>query len=395
MLAMDDPVNEVIPSQRPGCTLGPVSNDWEAAEQWFAALGLRRPPISANTLSNYRREVDRVRWYCEFLGHRPLGEWSLTDVEQYLSFLRKDAGRFIQPRRGLSKHSEGWTPFRDQPSESAIANTQKVLHALMRFWLDAGYIRATPFAGVGGGRAQRAPGPRKAVPASLLNFVYDSMRERDKPTIVAQLTYLRNRFLIRTLEKTGLRAQELGDADMRDVQLITDPLTKTSYWSLYIRNGKGGREGRVPMPSSTMEDFRQYRMAFGLSDVPSANETGALILSPYTRNGDTAVARARDKRFFGMYAEIRNRARVWDIVKSEFNKASELLANAGRFDEAAVLGKASPHWLRHTTATALSELGVDVRAVAKVLRHRDLNTTMTYSQGEFLDLAKVIEMAGW
>jgi len=52
------------------------------------------------------------------------------------------------------------------------------------------------------------------------------------------------------------------------------------------------------------------------------------------------------------------------------------------------LKQASPHWLRHTFAKAALLSGQDMRHVAAWLEHRDLGTTMVYTEQEALDLIR-------
>jgi site-specific recombinase XerD len=57
------------------------------------------------------------------------------------------------------------------------------------------------------------------------------------------------------------------------------------------------------------------------------------------------------------------------------------------------LRQASPHWLRHTFAKAALLTGQDIRHVAAWLGHRDLGTTMVYTEQEALDLIRATNSA--
>jgi site-specific recombinase XerD len=48
------------------------------------------------------------------------------------------------------------------------------------------------------------------------------------------------------------------------------------------------------------------------------------------------------------------------------------------------------HSLRHTFATRLIELGVDVLTVSKILGHSDIKTTMVYAKTQFSVMQKAI-----
>jgi site-specific recombinase XerD len=55
-----------------------------------------------------------------------------------------------------------------------------------------------------------------------------------------------------------------------------------------------------------------------------------------------------------------------------------------RFDagKAAILRRASTHWLRHTSATHQADAGNDIRFIQKNLRHASIETTAFYFHAE-------------
>ncbi|WP_312992857.1 tyrosine-type recombinase/integrase [Achromobacter animicus] len=67
------------------------------------------------------------------------------------------------------------------------------------------------------------------------------------------------------------------------------------------------------------------------------------------------------------------------------------LRYAGRDQEAALLERASTHWLRHTFGRQLTTMGVDVRVIAKAMRHEDIRTSMAYTELDFLDVVRELE----
>lgn len=387
------------PSERAWSLLGPVQDDWDAAERRLSALAARRPPVSPLTLDNYRREVRRLRWYCEAMGRPAPSSWTIPDATDYLEFLRSRSGEFVCLRRDARPGDLDWTPFRKMLGHSALANCQKVLHALQTFWFESGYRVGNPMAAIGSGGGLSGQVPRRhAVPPDLIDLVIALMEQRaEEAGTEAKLTFVRDRFLLRLLQHTGLRATEVVLGDMGDVELYADPDSQRVYWSLFVRHGKGGKTGRVALPPPVMDALRAYRYAFGMAPDPASGERVALVLSVRTccrgdgDDGRWARVSTRVRRGRRMWAEVRRRATLWDIVRTAFRRGADELRRAGRLDEAVLLERASTHWLRHTFGRQLSMRGLDVRIVAKAMRHGDIRTTMGYTEMDFLDVVRALD----
>ena len=379
------------------CVLGLVRDDWDAAERLLEVLAARRPPVSPHTLANYRREIQRIRWYCNLVGSDGPSRWSIPDVTRYLAFLRERSGDHVCGRRTARAGDPDWTPFRTRLGASALANAQKVLHALLRFWFEAGYRRANPMASIGSGGGVGRDAPRRhAVPPDLIEEVLESMEQAARASVEKRLMFLRDRFILRLLQFTGLRASEVVLANMGDVELYGDPKSGRAHWSLLVRYGKGGKTGRVALPSNVMDDLRAYRYAFSFPPEPVCGDPTALILSTRTRTRKTEGVGPRPSSVVGRrsqrrWREIRRRATLWDILTSAFEGCAVRLHAAGRGQEAALLERASTHWLRHTFGRQLTAMGVDVRVIAKAMRHDDVRTSMAYTELDFLDVVRELE----
>ena len=379
----------------PLCVLGAVRDDWDAAERWIQVLAARRPPVSHHTLANYRREIARIRWYCELVRSDGPGRWSIPDVTGYLDFLRDRSGEYLCGRRAARAGDIDWTPFRARLGASALANSQKVLHALLKFWFEAGYRQANPMASIGSGGGVGREAPRRhAVPPGLIDEVVDFMEQIPCTSVEKKLMFLRDRFVIRLLQFTGMRASEVVLANMGDVELYADPKTGRAHWSLLVKHGKGGKVGRVAVPARVMDDLRAYRYAFGFPPEPVCGDSTALVLSTRTRKlhrTDRAPQSVVGRRSQRLWAEVRRRATLWDIVCGAFVRCAKSLREAGRESEAALLERASTHWLRHTFGRQLTLRGVDVRVIAKAMRHGDVRTSMAYTELDFLDVVRELE----
>lgn len=261
----------------------------------------------------------------------------------------------------------------------------------------AGYVPRNPFAGLGRGAQDTAERVR-SVPPELLQLVYNNMERSTRISAVDYLELVRNRFVLRLLERTGLRAAEVVLADMDDIEPMSDPKTKRTYWSLVVRHGKGGTIGRVFLDDAVLEDLRVYRKAFGFEELPTRREGVALILSlrtePIIKHGQIIQFSAKAKRFMGKWRAIRRRQTLWDIVKGEFAATAQSLKAEERDTETDMLLQASTHWLRHTFGTRLVLEGKDLRLVAQAMRHKNIRRTMLYTNLDFLDVARALERGG-
>lgn len=336
--------------------------------------------------------------YCELVGSDGPGRWSIPDVTGYLDFLRDRSGDYLCGRRAARAGDIDWTPFRARLGASALANAQKVLHALLKFWFEAGYRRANPMASIGSGGGVGRDAPRRhAVPPDLIDEVLESMEQASRASVEKRLMFLRDRFVVRQLQFTGMRASEIVLANMGDVELYADPKSGRAHWPLLVRHGKGGKVGRVSLPAPVMGDLRAYRYAFGFSPEPVCGDSAALILSTRTRKvarPSRALLSVVGRRSQRMWGEIRRRATLWDILTGAFSSCAAQFCEAGRDQDAALLERASTHWLRHTFGRQLTALGVDVRVIAKAMRHDDVRTTMAYTELDFLDVVRELEKLG-
>ena len=76
-----------LPAQLPAHGLGPVADDWEAAEVWLAAIARRKAGGSGQTVATYRFHLAKLRWYCENVARVTPSRWTMQDVGGFVDFL--------------------------------------------------------------------------------------------------------------------------------------------------------------------------------------------------------------------------------------------------------------------------------------------------------------------
>jgi len=155
---------------------------------------------------------------------------------------------------------------------------------------------------------------------------------------------LRDRALLELLYSTGARVSEVIGLNVSDFSLRS---TGDEDVHIVKVKGKGSKERLVPLGKFAVEAVENYltRTRPVLSAKNSKSE-GALFLN------------SRGKRL--------SRQSAWQVVLD----AAEATG---------LMGKVSPHVLRHSFATHLLDGGADIRVVQELLGHSSVTTTQIYT----------------
>ena len=382
-------VDQLRSSPEPGHGMGPVADDWEAAEAWLRSVRRKSRTGSSATVDTYRHHLNKLRWFCENIVLVTPSRWSMREVDAYVGFLA------VLPDAALPDDSGQRTPFRSQPTESSQSDILRVAHAMFAAWKEMGYIRINPM-GLEGAPRRRTANPQRAVPLDLYDLVLDVMRANRKPSFTGRQAYLRDRFVFEALRGLGLRANEMVKSTMGAFRLEAAPGTGERYWIFVVdkKVAKGGIERMLPVPVGVWDALSAYRAAFGLSEVPAEGERIPLVLSAHTVAvviGSRKVRHASDRRFFDAWGAVGTRQGLYRIVKDRLAATSKALAAEGRGHDAAKLQAASPHWLRSTFARASLMTGNGLREVADMLGHGSIDTTMIYTAPGVLAIIAALE----
>lgn len=384
--------------------LGPVADDWAAAEVWLNVIASRDNRGAQQTVATYRFHLAKLRWYCENIARVTPSQWSAQDVVAFHQFLKALPSHAVCARNDkgarFAAHGEpGYTPFRKTPSASSRADIQRCVHAMLRAWRELGYIHINPMA-LHGAKTARKVNAKRAISPDLVEMVLDTMEAQPKPSFEARQRYVRDRCIFVLLRELGLRSSEMIGATMGDFYRLSDPVSARTYWMFHVRaeTAKGGLERRLPMTQCAMDALAVYREAFGMARLPELAESTSLLVSvrtncaALTRSGHP-IKDVSSRRFFQAWLPIATRGGLYRIVKQRLTHAADFLDSVGDVDRANTLRQASTHWLRHTFAKAALLTGQDVRSVAAWLGHRDVGTTMIYTEQDALDLIRAAERA--
>ncbi|WP_329109457.1 site-specific tyrosine recombinase XerD [Micromonospora sp. NBC_01699] len=291
--------------------------------------------LSANTLSAYRRDLDRYLVELAGGGVIDLAVVAPADITGYVARLRD----------GDDRHP----PL----AAASAARAASAVRGLHRFALREGLV------GEDASRDVRPAVPTRRLPRAL--DVTEVVRLLETPTpdgadAVAGPLALRDRALLEFLYGTGARISEAVGAAVDDLDLGLDHPTPTGgsggapVEGTAILHGKGGRTRTVPIGGYATEALRAYLLRARPLLVAAGRGTPAVFLN--ARGGALS------------------RQSAWTILRGAAQRAG-LPVDGPR--------AVSPHTLRHSYATHLLDGGADVRVVQELLGHASVTTTQVYT----------------
>ncbi|WP_321790587.1 phage integrase family protein [Burkholderia pyrrocinia] len=342
-----------------------ASNDYEAIQSW---LSLHE---SAATQRAYRKEAERLILWAIVERGRALSSLNTDDAIAYRGFLRRPTPheRWIGPSR--PRHSVEWRPFTGPLSARSAAYALNVLSALFRWLIEQRYVLANPFAGV----KVKSHAQRAGLDVSrgfsegewlLIRTLADGLEWSHGWSVPAAQ---RLRFLLDFGYATGLRASELVGATIGDVRRDGHG----DHW-LHVR-GKGGKLGKVALPSLARTALDQYLVQRGLP------------VTPARWNPATPLVGSIDEDSVGIET-----TRLWRVLRRFFVLVADAIQDEWPAT-AEKLRRASPHWMRHTHASHALARGAELIMVRDNLRHASISTTSTYLHSDEVKRARQFDQA--
>ncbi len=226
----------------------------------------------------------------------------------------------------------------DSGLSSATINLKiSAISGFCRFLVKRGHLKANPVDSI--------PRPKKSHPIPEF-YTQDSLLDYfNTPLPDSSYRNVRNRMVVSMLYTTGMRRAELASLTIGDVD----------FDRLVIRVcGKGDKMREIPVEASFIAELKSYLEV--LNETFPDLENRHLFL---TNSGQP------------FYLSFVNK-----VVKEELQGA------------AGILGKKSPHKLRHSIATHLLNNGADLNSIKEVLGHSSLAATQVYTHNSFEQLKK-------
>jgi len=263
--------------------------------------------LSANTLEAYRRDLT------QFVGYLQQQKEAGAQGVGLLEVTKDCLIDYINHLRTLEKES------------SSVARAMSSLRSFSRFLVLERLRTEDPTENM------RTPRGWKRLPDTLAKQEVQSLLMNACTDRFA----LRDRAILELLYSSGLRASELTELNIGDINFNA---------GFIIVTGKGSKQRVVPVHDTALESIKTYM-----------EELRPKLLKH----------RASEKLFLAAGGKAMTRQRLWQIVKAYANR---------------IAADASPHTLRHCFASHLLEGGADLRAVQKMLGHSDISTTQIYTQ---------------
>ena len=280
---------------------GPTQTDSSTLRAFLLYLASERG-LANNSLHAYRRDLEDVESFLARRG-KTLAKPVADDLRAYL----QDQTRQGQSTRTVARRLAAIRSFlRWQASEGR--DVTNILQQLER------------------------PKPERTLPKVLSRAQVNQLIAAPDPK---SGLFWRDVAILELLYASGLRASELCDLKLRDVNLQVGCVRVL---------GKGMKERIVPLGRAASEAMSNY-----LADCRPKLQRGPAELTFLSRTG---------KRL--------DRIALWMLIE-KYGRKSGLLKSV------------SPHTLRHCFASHLLGGGADLRVVQELLGHSDINTTQIYT----------------
>jgi site-specific recombinase XerD len=293
--------------------------------------------------------------------------------------------RSFAPAYLIDRDLREWKAARQKVDGVAPSTINRALSTIRRFcaWATAqGWVVENPALGLADVPAETLSPrflPDEAVDALLRRAHSEkdsTLRSRDE-AMLALLVY------------AGLRAQEVCDVQLRDLDV--------EGGTLVVRSGKGSKVRRIPLHLDAQHLLSRYlghvRCPSGLAPIGSDEEREPLLVGVQitlqgqpTRPGITTGLVRQRVRLLGRRAAAQLR---------EAAKREQELERVDRLNALAqLLDGVSPHLLRHSLARRMLRRGAQLSEVQRVLGHSRLSTTGIYLTPSEDDLRAAIGRAG-
>ena len=224
----------------------------------------------------------------------------------------------------------------------------------------------------------------RSLPPQAIDALLRAVRAEHNATL-----RVRDEALLALLIYAGLRAQEVCDLQLRDLDLGGGTVT--------IRSSKAGKARRLPLHPDAERLLRRYlesvRCPDGLPAIGSDQERERLLVGiAVTTKGQPIKVGITQRVAQRTVQQLGQRAA--QQLRAEAQRERDIARSASLVDLARRLETVTPHMLRHSLARRMLERGAHLPEVQRVLGHSRLSTTGVYLTPSEEDLCSALGRAG-
>lgn len=353
-----------------------AQNDYEAILCW-----LNEYKHTETTHRNYQKEAERLLLWCIFQCKKPLSSLDRSDFEAYFDFLSNPKPKNFWCAQSYGKNgkrgSPQWRPFIGPLAESAKNTAISIIHSLLTYLVQARYLAFNPV-GLIRQRSKRRKLDSNEEVIKLQERILEpeewdamiqTLNEWPAKTPYEKQERARLRFLVAILFFLGLRVNELATHTWRAFR------KNTEGWWFYVK-GKGGKEGKIPVNPTLLQEMENFRFQLKLPSIPLSAEELDRPIIPSWRSGESIGVRHMGKL----------------LKELAFETAKRFPDDPDRKQK---LMKFSPHWLRHLSASMQDRMGVSFKHIQGNLRHTSEATTRRYVHAFDQERHKDMDKLSW
>jgi integrase/recombinase XerC len=266
------------------------------------------------------------------------------DVTEFFGNIGED----VETASISREHVQSYLVFLYRANAAAsVARKMSALRTFFRFLLREGHITHDPLAGMAGPKLARH------IPVFLtVDEVFSLLEEPGKQDTF----HLRDCAVMELIYSTGMRVSEVVSRNLEDLDFIT---------GMVKVKGKGSKERIVPFGNAAADALQMWfpvrdQLIIDRIKRGHAPERQALFLN----SRGTRLTSRSVERLVSMYGE-----------------------------RAGIGIRVTPHALRHSFATHLLEMGLDLRTVQELLGHVSLSTTQKYTHLNMDHLTRIYDSA--
>lgn len=344
-------VSELAPIFKISNKTVPIDPDLRFIIQW-----LREYNYCTNTFITYRVIIFRFYLWLKY-NVLTLGTINKYHLLSYSEFIKAPDPSWCNIHRQKFSHP-GWRPFQKSLSDRSVYSNLLAIKNMFTYLYHSEMLMHNPFwfkirnQGITYNSLVKQS---KYLTRNEFQLVIDFIEKMPATTIKLQDSKIRVLWIFKLLFFTACRKMEVINATMNSIKFINRRL-----WLEVI--GKGGKVGYVPVIPELAIALNEYREYYGLPSLykRTQNESHIPLIILHKKNNH--------------YSPISS-GHLWYIVKSTCLLITETFTDHILIDK---LKRVSPHWFRHSSATAQVDSGVDIRIVQQNLRHSSIETTMKY-----------------